>query len=61
MIAHLTGMGKIYIQTVVDSYYSLGFAYVHIGKIPDHAVAVLHNEVLPFYCGQDLEVKKYPD
>lgn len=57
MIARLAGMGKIYVQAVVDAYCSLGFAYVHTGKIPAHAAAVLHNEVLPFYCAQDLDVE----
>lgn len=57
MIGRLGGMGKIYVQAVVDAYCSLGFAYVHTGKIPAHAAAVLHNEVLPFYCSQDLDVE----
>ena len=46
MIGHLAGIGKVYAQTVVDAYCSYGFAYIHTGKIPAHAAAVLHNDVL---------------
>lgn len=57
MIGRLAGMGKVYVQTVVDTYSSLGFASIHTGKIPAHAAAILHNEVLPFYCGENLDVE----
>lgn len=57
MIGQLAGVGKIYVQTVVDAYCSYGVAYVHIGKIPAHSAAILHNEVFPFYCGQNLDVE----
>lgn len=57
MLGRLAGMGKIYVQTVVDTYCSLGFAYIHTGKIPAHSAAILHNEVLPFYCGKNLDVE----
>lgn len=45
-------MGKVYLHTVVDTYGSYAFGFLHTSKQPEAAVAVLHNDVLPFY--QDL-------
>lgn len=56
-VGHLKGVGKVWLQAVVDTYGSWGFAYLHTGKLPEHAVAVLHNEVLPQYEAWGLEVK----
>jgi transposase InsO family protein len=39
---------------VVDTYGSYAFGFPHVSKQPEAAVAVLHNDVLPFY--QDLEL-----
>jgi len=48
-VGHLKGVGKVYLQAVVDTFGSYAFAYLHTGKLPAHAVAVLHNDVLPQY------------
>ncbi len=56
-VGHIKGVGKVWLQTVVDTFGSYGFAYLHTGKFPEHAVAVLHNEVLPQYEEWSLEVK----
>jgi hypothetical protein len=37
---------------VVDTFGSYAFGFLHTSKQPEAAVAVLHNDVLPFY--QDL-------
>lgn len=50
------GLGKLYLQAVVDTYCSYAFGFLHTGKFPDCAVAVLHNEVLPFYKERRLAV-----
>ena len=50
------GVGKVYLQVVVDTYGSYGFAFVHTSKRPECAVAVLHNDVLPFYAAEGLSV-----
>ena len=42
---------------MVDTYGSFGFAYLHTGKLPEQAAAVLHNEVLPQYEAWGLEGK----
>ena len=45
--SYLKGMGKVYLQAVVDTYGGYAFGYLHTGKPPEHAAAVLHNDVLP--------------
>ena len=43
-------MGKVYLHAVVDTYSSFAFGFLHVSKKqPEAAVAVLHNEALPFY------------
>jgi len=49
LVGHLKGVGKVYLQAVVDTYGSCAFAYLHARKMPEQAVAVLHSEVLPQY------------
>jgi len=56
-VGHIKGVGKVWLQAVVDTFGSWGFAYLHTGKLPEHAVAVLHNDVLPQYEAWGLEVK----
>ena len=48
-VGNLEGVGKVYLQSVVDTWGSYGFVYLHTGKLPEHAVTVLHNDVLPQY------------
>jgi len=48
-VGHLKGVGKVYMQAVIDTYGSYGFAYLHTAKLPEHAVAILHNDVLGQY------------
>jgi transposase InsO family protein len=43
------GVGKVYLHSVVDTYGSYAFGFLHPSKAPEAAVAVLHNEALPFY------------
>jgi transposase InsO family protein len=42
-------LDEVYLQIVVDSYSSYAFGFVHLGKSSDYAVAIVHNEVLPFF------------
>jgi len=56
-VGHLKGVGKVYLQAVVDTYGSYAFGFLHTGKLPECAVAVLHNDVLPFYKDLGLEVQ----
>jgi len=56
-VGTLKGVGKVYLQAVVDTYGSYAFGYLHTAKVPEHAALVLHNDVLPQYRRWGLEVK----
>ena len=53
----LKEVGKVYMQTVVDTYGSFAFGYLYMGKLPDHAALILHNDVLPFYEKHGLQIE----
>lgn len=55
-VGHFKGVGKVYLHAVVDTYSSHGFGFLHTSKQPEAAVAVLHNDVLPFYRAHKLTV-----
>jgi len=55
-VGQFKGVGKVYMQAVVDTYGSYAFAYLHAGKLPEHAAAVLHDDVLPQYREWGLKV-----
>jgi transposase InsO family protein len=52
----LKGIGRVYLHAVVDTHGSYAFGFLHVPKQPEAAVAVLHNDVLPFYAEFGLEV-----
>lgn len=56
-VGRLKGVGKVYLHSVVDTYGSYAFGFLHTSKQPEAAVAVLHNDVLPFYQQQGLKVQ----
>jgi transposase InsO family protein len=56
-VGHLKGVGKVYMQAVVDTFGSYAFAFLHTTKRPECAVALVHNDVLPFYEEQGLVVE----
>lgn len=45
----LKGVGKVYVQVVVDVFCSLAFAKVYNSKMPVTACDLLYDRVLPFY------------
>src|SRR5262245_43091827 len=45
----LKGVGKVYVQVVVDVFCSLAFAKVYTAKLPVTACDLLYDRVLPFY------------
>jgi transposase InsO family protein len=55
-VGSLKGVGNVYLHAVVDTYGSYAFGFLHVAKQPEAAVAVLHNDVLPFYRNLDLPV-----
>jgi len=52
----LKGVGRVYLHAVVDTYGSYAFGFLHTTKQPEAAVAVVHNDVLPFYEERGLPV-----
>jgi transposase InsO family protein len=56
MVGVLKGIGRVYLHAVVDTHGSYAFGVLHVSKQPEAAVAVLHNDVLPFYAQLGLPV-----
>lgn len=56
-VGYIKGIGKIYMQSVVDCACSVGFARLCLNKLPIHSVAILHEQVLPFYDRHNVAVK----
>lgn len=57
LVGTLKGIGRVYLHAVVDTYGSYAFGFLHVSKQPEAAVAVLHNDVLPFYAELELPVQ----
>lgn len=57
MVGALKGIGRIYLQAVVDAYGSFAFGKLYTSKLPETAVDVLYDRVLPFYESQGLKVE----
>ena len=56
-VGALKGVGRVYLHAVVDTFGSYAFGFLHTSKQPEAAVAVIHNDVLPFYQEKGLKVK----
>lgn len=48
-VGYLKGVGRIYQQTVTDTYSSVAFAKLYTAKIPVTAADALNDRVLPFF------------
>lgn len=48
-VGNLKGIGKIYLQTVVDCHSRFAFGHLYNSKIPVTAAHVLNEKVLPFF------------
>ncbi len=55
-VGRLKGVGRVYLHAVVDTFSSYAFGFLHTSKRPEAAVAVLHNDVLPFYRQHGIKV-----
>lgn len=53
----LKGVGKVYVQVVVDVFCSLAFAKVYTSKMPVTSADLLYDRVLPFYDALGVPVK----
>lgn len=56
-LGYFNGLGKVYIQAVVDTYSNYAFGFINSSKTPDSAVALLYNDVLPFFKERRFEIK----
>jgi hypothetical protein len=45
----IKGVGRIYLQSVVDAHCSLAFGKPYLSKVPMTAVDIPHGRVLPVY------------
>jgi transposase InsO family protein len=57
MVGTLKGIGRIYLQAVVDTYGSFAFGKLYTSKLPETAVDVLYDRVMPFYEAHGLSVE----
>jgi transposase InsO family protein len=48
-VGTLKGIGKIYLQTVIDTFSRYAWGKLHTSKLPVTAVQTLNNHVLPFF------------
>ena len=49
MVGNLKGIGKIYLQTVIDCHSRFAWGHMYTSKVPVTAVHVLNDKVLPFF------------
>ncbi len=45
----MKGVGRLYQQTVIDTFSSVVFAKIYTGKIPVPAADTLNDRILPFF------------
>jgi len=55
-VGYLKGVGRIYQQTVVDTYSSVAFAKLYTSKVPVTAADILNDLVLPFFEEQKIPI-----
>lgn len=57
-VGTLKGVGRVYQQTVIDTYSKLGFAKLYDEKTPITAAEVLNDRVLPFFEEHEIRVSR---
>jgi transposase InsO family protein len=55
-VGYLKGVGRIYQQTVVDTYASVAFAKLYTTKVPVTAADLLNDRVLPFFEEENIPI-----
>lgn len=56
-VGRIKGVGRIWLQAVVDTYGSFAFGKLYTSKLPETAVDVLYDRVMPFYESQGLKIE----
>jgi len=57
MVGAIKGVGRVYLQAVVDTYGSYALGKLYTSKLPETAVDILYDRVLPFYEAHELMVE----
>lgn len=55
-VGYIKGVGRIYQQTVIDTYSAVAFAKLYLAKVPVTAADCLNDRVLPFFEEQGIPV-----
>ena len=55
-VGHLKGVGKVYLQSVIDCHSRYAWGRLYTSKLPVTAVHVMNNDVLPFFEAHDAAV-----
>lgn len=55
-VGHLKGVGKVYLQTVIDCFSRYAWGRLYTSKLPVTAVHVMNNDVLPTFEAHDARV-----
>lgn len=56
MVGTLKGVGRVYLQSVIDCYSRYAFGRLYTSKLPVTAVQTLNNDVLPFFESHDARI-----
>ncbi len=56
-VGHIKGVGRIYMQTVIDSHGSFGFAKLYTGKTQFETSDILIDKVLPYYMSLGIAIR----
>lgn len=57
LVGVIKGVGRVYLQAVVDTYGSYAFGKLYTSKLPETAADILYDKVLPFYEEHNLRVE----
>ena len=55
-VGNIKGVGRIYQQTVIDTYTRVAFAKLYTDKTAITAADILNNQVVPFFNAQEIPV-----
>jgi transposase InsO family protein len=56
-VGTLKGVGRVYLQSVIDCYSRYAWARLYPNKLPVTAVQILNNDVLPFFEKHQVKIK----
>ena len=57
MVGSLKGVGRVYLQTVIDCHSRYAFGRLYTSKVPVSAVHILNTDVLPFFESHGTPIK----